>query len=85
MSAANSGNVRLTLSKLVIANNGDPNAALSASSTFTVTPGNDALKHEVTDATDSSFAITVAAGDVVDADQLAPSARAAAEIDHGVV
>lgn len=65
MSAANAGNVRLQLSKLVIASGGDPNAALSASSAFTVTPGNDALKHEVSDATDSSFAFTVAAGDVI--------------------
>jgi hypothetical protein len=65
MSAANSGDVRLTLSKLVVTNSGDPNAALSASSTFTVTPGNDALKHEVTDAIDASFAFSVAAGDVV--------------------
>ncbi len=65
MSAANTGNVRLQLSKLVLTAEGDPNAALSASSAFTVTPGNDANKHDVTDSTDASFAFSVTAGDVV--------------------
>lgn len=65
MSVANSGNVRLQLSKLVIASGGDPNAALSASTAFTLTPGNDANRKMLDENSDASLSFAVAAGDVV--------------------
>ncbi len=65
MSVANGGNIELTLSKLNVADAGDPTAALSASAAFTFAPGNDANKHTVSSSTSATMAFSVTAGNFV--------------------
>lgn len=65
MSAANSGDIDLQLTYLIIANGGDPSAAATTASLFTVVPGSNTTIHTI-DSTDSStLSLTVTAGALI--------------------
>lgn len=65
MSAANAGNVRLQVDKRAFTVGGDPTAALTAGTAFTITPGNDANIHLLSEVTSTQMQVNCAAGDLV--------------------
>ena len=65
VSAANNGDVELRVDHLIVADGGDPSAALTAGTPFTFTPGNDVLEHTVDDTQSSEMVFAVTAGDFV--------------------
>lgn len=65
MSAANGGNVELTMDRLIASDDDDPSAALTAGTAFVVTPGNDANKHTIDAAETAHTTLTVVENDIV--------------------
>jgi hypothetical protein len=65
MSAASGNNVRLRFDWLVLSSGGNPSAAVTTGTAFTITPGNDTLVHSVTSSDSSDLSVAVTAGDTV--------------------
>jgi hypothetical protein len=65
MSAASGNSVRLRLDTLVVSEGGNPSAAVTTGTAFTITPGNDTLLHAVDSGDSGDLSIDVVAGDIV--------------------
>lgn len=65
MSSSNSGNVDLTFSHAALGTGGDPTAALSAETHFTLTPGSNTTVHTLDSSVAGVLSIAVSPGDYV--------------------